>query len=198
MRCSGYGSDLNPSMARTRGESGARRLPNTTKGRKIAGFFVPPWCSRKGLRRWSNGGKSIVNGCMRDSDHPASHGRSRGGCCPARHLSGWITQGPEGAAFEREFAARRRAARCARSTGTTALHLALLAVGVRPATKYYRQPFLYRHANAVRSAAEFRYLSISIPQLTISTPARSSPLSCEHAGDPVACTRSAIRAICRR
>ncbi len=48
-------------------------------------------------------------------------------------LSGWVTQGPEVAAFEREFAAfvgSRHA--CAVSSGTTALHLALLAVGVRP------------------------------------------------------------------
>src|SRR5215210_8211800 len=46
-------------------------------------------------------------------------------------LSGWVTQGPEVAAFEREFAdyvGARHA--CAVSNCTTALHLALLAVGV--------------------------------------------------------------------
>ncbi len=48
-------------------------------------------------------------------------------------LSGWITQGPEVAAFEREFAASVGAAHaCAVSNCTTALHLALLAVGVQP------------------------------------------------------------------
>lgn len=48
-------------------------------------------------------------------------------------LSGWVTQGPEVAAFEREFAACVGAAHaCAVSSGTTALHLALLAAGVRP------------------------------------------------------------------
>lgn len=48
-------------------------------------------------------------------------------------LSGWVTQGPEVAALEREFAAYVGAAHaCAVSSGTTALHLALLAVGVRP------------------------------------------------------------------
>jgi perosamine synthetase len=48
-------------------------------------------------------------------------------------LSGWITQGPEVAAFEREFAAYVGAEyACAVSNCTTALHLALLAVGVRP------------------------------------------------------------------
>src|SRR3954463_16808531 len=48
-------------------------------------------------------------------------------------LSGWVTQGPEVAAFEREFAEYVGAAHaCAVSNCTTALHLALLAVGVRP------------------------------------------------------------------
>ena len=48
-------------------------------------------------------------------------------------LSGWVTQGPEVAAFEEEFAAYVGAQyACAVSNCTTALHLALLAVGVRP------------------------------------------------------------------
>src|SRR5262249_21339240 len=47
--------------------------------------------------------------------------------------SGWVTQGPEVAAFEAEFAAYVGARHaCAVSNCTTALHLALLAVGVRP------------------------------------------------------------------
>jgi dTDP-4-amino-4,6-dideoxygalactose transaminase len=46
-------------------------------------------------------------------------------------LSGWVTQGPEVAAFEREFAAFVGAPHAtAVSNCTTALHLALLAVGV--------------------------------------------------------------------
>ena len=46
-------------------------------------------------------------------------------------LSGWVTQGPEVAAFEREFAAAVGAPHaCAVSSCTTALHLALLALGV--------------------------------------------------------------------
>lgn len=46
--------------------------------------------------------------------------------------TGWITQGPEVAAFEREFAAAVGAPfACAVSNCTTALHLALMAVGVR-------------------------------------------------------------------
>ena len=48
-------------------------------------------------------------------------------------LSGWITQGPEVAAFEREFAAAVGApCACAVSSCTAALHLALHALGVGP------------------------------------------------------------------
>jgi perosamine synthetase len=46
-------------------------------------------------------------------------------------LSGWLTQGPEVAAFEREFAAYVGAPHaCAVSNCTTALHLALRAAGI--------------------------------------------------------------------
>ncbi len=48
-------------------------------------------------------------------------------------LSGWITQGPEVAAFEKEFAGYVGAEyACAVSNCTTALHLALLAIGIQP------------------------------------------------------------------
>jgi perosamine synthetase len=48
-------------------------------------------------------------------------------------LSGWVTQGPEVAAFEREFAELVGAPyACAVSSCTTALHLALAALGVGP------------------------------------------------------------------
>ena len=48
-------------------------------------------------------------------------------------LSGWVTQGPEVAAFEQEFATFVDAPyACAVANCTTALHLALLAAGVRP------------------------------------------------------------------
>lgn len=46
-------------------------------------------------------------------------------------MSGWVTQGNQVTAFEREFASRVSAPHaCAVSSCTTALHLALLAVGV--------------------------------------------------------------------
>ncbi len=48
-------------------------------------------------------------------------------------LSGWVTQGPQVAAFEKDFAAYVGAPHaCAVSNCTTALHLALLALGVKP------------------------------------------------------------------
>src|SRR5688572_1514306 len=48
-------------------------------------------------------------------------------------LSGWVTQGPEVAAFEQEFAAAVGGPHaCAVSSCTTALHLALIAFGVEP------------------------------------------------------------------
>lgn len=48
-------------------------------------------------------------------------------------LSGWVTQGPKTAAFEAAFQAYTGAGHaCAVSSCTTALHLALASVGVRP------------------------------------------------------------------
>ncbi len=67
-------------------------------------------------------------------------------------LSGWITQGPEVAAFEREFAEHVGAPHaCAVSNCTTALHLALLAAGVRPGDEVITVSHSYiATANAVR------------------------------------------------
>src|ERR1051325_6784542 len=46
-------------------------------------------------------------------------------------LSGWVTQGPQVAAFEKEFAAYVRAPfACAVSSCTAALHVALCALGI--------------------------------------------------------------------
>jgi perosamine synthetase len=66
--------------------------------------------------------------------------------------SGWVTQGPEVAAFEREFAAFVGAPHaCAVSSGTTALHLALLIVGVRPGDEVVTVSHSYiATANVVR------------------------------------------------
>jgi perosamine synthetase len=67
-------------------------------------------------------------------------------------LSGWVTQGPEVAAFEKEFAIFVGApCACAVSNCTTALHLALLAVGVRPGDEVITVSHSYiATANSVR------------------------------------------------
>src|SRR5450432_2789862 len=67
-------------------------------------------------------------------------------------LSGWLTQGPEVAAFEQEFAAYVGAKHaCAVSNCTTALHLALLAVGVKPGDEVITVSHSYiATANAIR------------------------------------------------
>ncbi|MBK8814677.1 MAG: DegT/DnrJ/EryC1/StrS family aminotransferase [Methylococcaceae bacterium] len=67
-------------------------------------------------------------------------------------LSGWITQGPEVAAFEKEFAQFVGSPHaCAVSNCTTALHLALLAVGVGPGDEVITVSHSYiATANAIR------------------------------------------------
>ena len=56
---------------------------------------------------------------------------AEGGAAYQAVLSGWVSQGPQVAAFERQFAAYTGASHaCAVSSCTTALHLALIAVGV--------------------------------------------------------------------
>ncbi|MFO1104338.1 MAG: DegT/DnrJ/EryC1/StrS family aminotransferase [Methylocystis sp.] len=67
-------------------------------------------------------------------------------------LSGWISQGPEVAAFEQEFSAVVGASHaCAVSNCTTALHLALLAVGVGPGDEVITVSHSYiATANAIR------------------------------------------------
>ena len=66
--------------------------------------------------------------------------------------SGWVTQGPEVAAFEREFAAAVGAPHaCAVSNCTTALHLALLAAGVGPGDEVVTASHSFiATANAIR------------------------------------------------
>ena len=67
-------------------------------------------------------------------------------------LSGWVSQGPQVAAFEREFAALVGAAHaCAVSNCTTALHLALLAVGIGPGDEVITASHSFiATANAIR------------------------------------------------
>ena len=67
-------------------------------------------------------------------------------------LGGWITQGPEVAAFEREFAHYVGAPHaCAVANCTTALHLALLVAGVKPGDEVVTLSHSFiATANAVR------------------------------------------------
>ena len=69
-------------------------------------------------------------------------------------LSGWVTQGPEVAGFEREFAAYVGASHaCAVSSCTTALHLALVGVGVQPGDEVITVSHSFiATANAIRYA----------------------------------------------
>lgn len=67
-------------------------------------------------------------------------------------LSGWVTQGPEVAAFEKEFAQEVGAAHaCAVSNCTVAIYMALLAVGVKPGDEVITASHSFiATANAVR------------------------------------------------
>jgi dTDP-4-amino-4,6-dideoxygalactose transaminase len=67
-------------------------------------------------------------------------------------LSGWVSQGPEVASFEEEFAAYVGAPyACAVSSCTAALHLALVAIGVGPGDEVITVSHSYiATANAVR------------------------------------------------
>ena len=68
--------------------------------------------------------------------------------------SGWITQGPEVAAFEQEFAGFVGAAHaCAVANCTTALHLALVVAGVQPGDEVITVSHSFiATANAIRHA----------------------------------------------
>lgn len=67
-------------------------------------------------------------------------------------LSGWLTQGPQVAAFEREFAAAVQADHaCAVSNCTVALHVSLLALGVGPGDEIVTVSHTFvASANAIR------------------------------------------------
>jgi perosamine synthetase len=122
-------------------------------------------------------------------------------------LSGWVTQGPEVAAFEREFASFVGAAHaCAVSSCTTALHLALLAAGVRPGDEVITVSHSYiATANAVRYCGatpvfvdvEPDTFNIDPAQIDRAVTARTRAILCVHQmGMP--CDLAAIAAAGRR
>ncbi|NJP06948.1 MAG: aminotransferase class I/II-fold pyridoxal phosphate-dependent enzyme, partial [Chloroflexaceae bacterium] len=122
--------------------------------------------------------------------------------------SGWVAQGPEVNAFEQEFAAAvgAAAAAVAVSSGTTALHLALLAVGVQPGDEVITVSHSFiATANAIRYCGATPVF-VDIEPATFNMdpnwiePAiteRTRAILCVHQiGMP--CNLSAIQAIARR
>ncbi|WP_406045303.1 DegT/DnrJ/EryC1/StrS family aminotransferase [Micromonospora sp. NBC_00898] len=88
--------------------------------------------------------------------------------------SGWVAQGPRVAAFEAAFAASVGAAHgVAVSSCTTALHLALIAVGVRPGDEVIVPSLSFiATANAVRyvgATPVFADVELSTGNLTVTT-----------------------------
>jgi perosamine synthetase len=122
-------------------------------------------------------------------------------------LSGWVTQGPEVAAFEREFAAFVGAEHaCAVSSCTTALHLALVAAGVGPGDEVVTVSHSYiATANAVRYCGatpvfvdvEPDTFNIDPTQIESALTERTRAILCVHQmGMP--CDLAAIVALARR
>jgi perosamine synthetase len=122
-------------------------------------------------------------------------------------LSGWVTQGPEVGAFEREFATFVGAPHaCAVSNCTTALHLALLTLGVRPGDEVVTVSHSYiATANVVRYCGatpvfvdiDPQTFNIDATQIESVLTRRTRAILCVHQmGMP--CDIAAILAIARR
>jgi perosamine synthetase len=122
-------------------------------------------------------------------------------------ISGWVTQGPEVAAFSKEFAQYVGAEyACAVSSCTTALHLALLAVGVAPGDEVITVSHSFiATANAIRYCGAIPvFVDIQPETYNISPPviegvitARTRAILCVHQiGMP--CDMRAILEIARR
>jgi perosamine synthetase len=121
-------------------------------------------------------------------------------------LSGWITQGPEVAAFEKEFAEFVGANHaCAVSNCTTALHLALLAIGVGDGDEVITVSHSYiATANAIKYCngvpvfvdIEPRTYNIDPSKIEAAVTSRTRAILCVHQmGMP--CDISAVLAIAR-
>ncbi len=97
-------------------------------------------------------------------------------------------QGPEVAAFEKEFAALRRAPHaCAVSSCTTALHLALLAVGVKPGDEVITVSHSYiATANSIRyCGATPVFVDIEPATYNIDPALIEAAITRAHRGDPL-------------
>ncbi|MGZ5600085.1 MAG: DegT/DnrJ/EryC1/StrS family aminotransferase [Methylobacter sp.] len=122
-------------------------------------------------------------------------------------LSGWTSQGPEVAAFEQEFAEYVGAPyACAVSSCTTALHLALLAIGIQPGDEVITVSHSYiATANVIRYCdakpvfvdVEPDTFNLDPKQIESAVTARTRAILCVHQiGMP--CDLSAILEIARR
>lgn len=122
-------------------------------------------------------------------------------------LSGWVTQGPEVAAFEREFAACMEAPHaCAVSSCTVALHLALKAVGVGPGDEVITASHSFiatansiRYCGAVPVFVDIQPATFNLDPALIErviTPRTRAILCVHQIGMP--CDLAAILAIARR
>lgn len=122
-------------------------------------------------------------------------------------LSGWTSQGPEVAAFENEFAAFVGAPHaCAVSSCTTALHLALLTIGVSAGDEVVTVSHSYiATANSIRYCGgipvfvdiEPETYNIDVQQLERAITSRTRAILCVHQlGMP--CNLAAIRDIAKR
>jgi dTDP-4-amino-4,6-dideoxygalactose transaminase len=104
--------------------------------------------------------------------------------------SGWTSQGPEVAAFEQEFADYVGAPHaCAVSNCTTALHLALIAAGVKPGDEVITVSHSYiATANSVRHAGavpvfidvDAQTFNLDSTQIAVAITPRTRAIVCVH------------------